>query len=84
VKAIFTVLFVLLIAVIVHAIFSVTMARIYLGRMDQDGEYITVGEEKLYIEVSGAGDPIILIHGFLGSYLDFDAIVDGLSSFSGG
>lgn len=81
VKAIFTVLFVLLIAVIVHAIFSVTMARIYLGRMDQDGEYITVGEEKLYIEVSGAGDPIILIHGFLGSYLDFDAIVDGLSTF---
>ena len=49
------------------------MARIYLGRMDQDGEYITV-EKKAYIEVSGAGDPIILIHGFLGSYLDFDAI----------
>ena len=80
-KAIFTVFFILLIAVIVHAIFSVTMARIYLGRMDHDGEYMTVGEENLYIEVSGAGDPIILIHGFLGSHLDFDSIVEGLSAF---
>jgi pimeloyl-ACP methyl ester carboxylesterase len=80
-KTIFTVLFILLIAIIVHALFSVTMARIYLGRIDHDGEYITVGKEKLYIEVSGAGDPIILIHGFLGSHFDFESIVEELSTF---
>ena len=42
-------------------------------------DYIEKYTNGLYYRVYGAGEPLVLLHGFLGSGRDFNEIIDGLS-----
>jgi pimeloyl-ACP methyl ester carboxylesterase len=55
------------------------MARIYFQRLDKTGDYVMVNGEDVFIKVYGSGKPMIIIHGFLGSHLNFESIVERLS-----
>ncbi len=78
-KFLFSLLLILLIALVVHSLFSVTMARIYFQRLDKTGDYVRLNGEDVFIKVYGSGKPMILVHGFLGSHLNFESIVERLS-----
>lgn len=40
------------------------------GLNDKTGHYLNVGDAKIYYEVYGTGDPLILLHGGLYGYID--------------
>lgn len=44
------------------------------------GQHLTAGDARLYVEASAgtAGEPLLLLHGGLGSLVDFNTLLDGL------
>jgi len=80
VKALFLILLIGIALVVVNSIFSVTMARIYFNRIERDGRYLRVDEEELFLKILGEGKPILMIHGFPGSHVDFQELAELLSS----
>lgn len=73
------ILTILIVVVIINGLFSVTMARIYFDRVDKTGDYVKLEEEQVFIKSIGSGKPLVLLHGFLGSHLNFSGIVEPLS-----
>jgi len=80
VKALFLILLIVIALVVVNSIFSVTMARIYFNRIERDGRYLKVDKEELFLKILGEGKPILMIHGFPGSHVDFQELAELLSS----
>lgn len=80
VRTLFLVLLIVIAVAVVNGIFSVTMARIFLNRIEREGRYLKVGEEELFLKVLGEGKPMLMIHGFPGSHLDFSELAKLLSS----
>lgn len=78
-KALFLILLIVLALLVVNSIFSVTMARIYFNRIERDGRYLKVDEEELFLKILGEGEPILMIHGFPGSHVEFQELAELLS-----
>ncbi|HDP77127.1 MAG TPA: alpha/beta hydrolase [Mesotoga infera] len=79
-KALFFILLIGLALLVVNSIFSVTMARIYFNRIERDGRYLKVDEEELFLKIVGEGKPILMIHGFPGSHIEFQELAELLSA----
>ena len=55
-------------------------ASVPYGNNPETGKYFNAGDAKLYYEVYGKGDPIVLLHGGVYGYIDeFSQIIDDLS-----
>ena len=80
IKALFLILLIGAALLVINSIFSVTMARIYFGRIERDGRYLKVEQEEVFFKVIGDGDPVLMIHGFAGSHFDFLELAKLLSS----
>lgn len=55
-----------------------TVALIGNNDISKSGEYIEIDDSNIYYEKSGEGDPLVLIHGFLGSIENFRSIIPEL------
>jgi len=55
--------------------------KLIYGSNSQAGHYVQLGELKLYYESYGEGEPLLLIHGGLGSIQDFKNNIDHLSKY---
>ena len=44
-----------------------------------DGQYLEVGNTKIYYEQYGEGSPILLLHGGMGSISNFNTVIPNLS-----
>jgi len=71
----------LIIFLLMLSLFSKSYAqeRIVYGSNSQTGQYVQLGELKLYYESYGEGEPLLLIHGGLGSIEDFKNNITDLS-----
>ncbi|MBN2253872.1 MAG: alpha/beta hydrolase, partial [Kosmotogaceae bacterium] len=79
-KALILILLICMALLVVNSIFSVTMARIYFNRIERDGRYLKVDEEELFLKILGEGKPILMIHGFPGSHVEFQELAELLSA----
>jgi pimeloyl-ACP methyl ester carboxylesterase len=52
---------------------------IWLGTNAQDGNYVETNGVKIYYETYGSGEPLLLLHGFLGSHLNWSTWIEDLS-----
>ena len=47
----------------------------------QDGKYVETNDVKIYYEMYGEGDPLLLLHGFTSSHKHWDAWIKDLSKY---
>jgi len=52
---------------------------IWIGTNAQDGNYVQTNGVKIYYETYGSGEPLLLLHGFLGSHVNWSTWIEDLS-----
>jgi len=59
---------------------SVFSQKIPYGNNPQAGKYISVGDAKIYYEIYGKGEPLVLLHGGVYGYIDeYEPFINRLS-----